>query len=95
MGWPPPTRAQFEREAGPDGALFVGSPETIALKIARTARELSLSRFDLEFSNGPMPHAQMMRSIGLYGTEVAPRVHELLAADLADQPLTPYAASLR
>ena len=36
-GWPPATRAQFEREAGPDGALCVGSPETVAAKIARTA----------------------------------------------------------
>ena len=34
-GWPPATRAQFEREAGPDGALCVGSPETVAAKIVR------------------------------------------------------------
>ncbi len=79
-GWPPPTRAQFEREAGPNGALFVGSPDTVARKIAATARTLSLSRFDLKYSNGPMPHAQMLRSIELIGTEVAPRVHELLGA---------------
>jgi probable LLM family oxidoreductase len=78
-GWPPPTRAQFDREAGPSGALFVGSPETVATKIAATARTLSLSRFDLKYSNGPMPHEQMMRSIELIGREVAPRVHELLA----------------
>jgi probable LLM family oxidoreductase len=78
-GWPAPTRAQFEREAGPSGALFVGSPETVARKIAETARTLSLSRFDLKYSNGPMPHAQMLRSIELIGTQVAPRVHELLA----------------
>jgi len=80
-GWPPPTRAQFDREAGPNGALFVGSPETVAHKIARTARTLSLSRFDLKYSNGPMPHAQMMRSIELIGTEVAPRVHDMLSRD--------------
>jgi len=79
-GWPPPTRAQFEREAGPNGALFVGSPETVAHKIARAARALSLSRVDLKFSNGPMPHDQLLRSIELYGTQVAPRVHELLAS---------------
>ena len=40
-GWPPATRAQFEREAGPDGALCVGSPETVAAKIVRTSRLLS------------------------------------------------------
>jgi probable LLM family oxidoreductase len=78
-GWSPPSRAQFEREAGPDGALFVGAPETVARKIARAARTLSLSRFDLKYSNGPMPHEQLLRSIELYGTEVAPRVHALLA----------------
>lgn len=77
-GWPPPTRAQFDREAGPSGALFVGAPETVAQKIAATARVLSLSRFDLKYSNGTMPHERMMKSIELIGTRVMPRVHELL-----------------
>lgn len=77
-GWPPPSRAQFEREAGPSGALFVGAPETVAQKIAATARVLSLSRFDLKYSSGTMPHETMMRSIELIGTRVMPRVHELL-----------------
>ncbi|HET9931316.1 MAG TPA: LLM class flavin-dependent oxidoreductase [Polyangiaceae bacterium] len=80
-GWPPPSRAQFEAEAGPRGALFVGSPETVAQKIVATARTLSLSRFDLKYSNGPMPHEKLMQSIELMGTKVAPRVQELLAAD--------------
>jgi probable LLM family oxidoreductase len=80
-GWSPPTRAQFDREAGPQGALFVGSPDTVARKIAATARTLSLSRFDLKYSNGPMPHEQMLRSIELIGTRVAPRVQELLGAE--------------
>jgi alkanesulfonate monooxygenase SsuD/methylene tetrahydromethanopterin reductase-like flavin-dependent oxidoreductase (luciferase family) len=79
-GWPPPTRAQFDQEAGPSGALFVGSPETVANKIARAAKLLSLSRFDLKYSNGPLPHEKMMRSIELIGTEVVPRVHALLAS---------------
>ena len=81
-GWSPPTRAQFDREAGPNGALFVGSPETVARKIAATARTLSIARFDLKYSNGPMPHEQMMRSIELIGTDVVPRVQELLASDV-------------
>jgi probable LLM family oxidoreductase len=80
-GWPPATREEFEQGAGPDGALYVGAPETVARKIAATARTLSLSRFDLKYSNGAMPHAQMMRSIELIGTQVVPRVHELLAAE--------------
>jgi len=82
-GWAPPSRAQFDNEAGPNGALFVGSPETVAQKIAATARALKLSRFDLKYSNGPMPHEQMLRSIELIGTKVMPRVHELLATGSA------------
>jgi probable LLM family oxidoreductase len=77
-GWMPPTRAQFDHEAGREGALYVGSPETVARKIAETARTLGLSRFDLKYSNGAMPHDQMMRSIELLGTQVVPRVHELM-----------------
>jgi probable LLM family oxidoreductase len=79
-GWPPVTRAQFDREAGADGALYVGSPETVATKIAATMRTLGLSRFDLKYSNGELPHASCLRSIELYGTRVVPRVRELLAA---------------
>jgi probable LLM family oxidoreductase len=77
-GWPPTTRAQFEREAGPDGALCVGSPETVAAKIARTVRLLGLSRFNVKYSAGTLPHEALLRSIELLGTQVAPRVRELL-----------------
>jgi probable LLM family oxidoreductase len=78
-GWPPVTRAQFEREAGPEGALCVGSPDTVAAKIVRTARALELSRFDLKYSAGTLSHTAMMKSIELIGTEVAPRVREAMA----------------
>ena len=77
-GWPPATRAQFEREAGPDGALCVGSPETVAAKIVQTARALGLSRFNLKYSAGTLPHAALMKSIELIGTEVAPRVRDMM-----------------
>jgi probable LLM family oxidoreductase len=77
-GWPPATRAQFDREAGPDGALCVGAPETVAAKIVRTARQLGLSRFNLKYSAGTLPHATLMKSIELIGTQVAPRVREAM-----------------
>ncbi|GAB2682754.1 LLM class flavin-dependent oxidoreductase [Thalassiella azotivora] len=77
-GWPPTTRADFEAEVE-HGAVFAGSPETVARKIAGTVRELGLQRFDLKYSNGPMPHTHLVDAIGLYGTEVVPRVRELLA----------------
>ena len=79
-GWPLVTRAQFDREAGPDGALCVGSPDTVAAKIAKTIRTLGLSRFDMKFSAGTLPHDLLMTSIELFGTRVAPRVRELLAS---------------
>ncbi|MCK8613042.1 LLM class flavin-dependent oxidoreductase [Gordonia sp. C13] len=78
-GWPPPSRFDFERSTGPDGALFVGSPETVARKIVSTAKGLDLSRFDMKYSHGTLGHAQLMRSVELYGTKVIPRVRELLA----------------
>jgi probable LLM family oxidoreductase len=77
-GWAPIGRAHFEREAGPDGALFVGSPETVAAKIARTIKALGLSRFDMKYSNGTLPHDKLMTSIELYGTKVLPLVRQHL-----------------
>ena len=77
-GWGPVTRAQFEAEAD-EGALFVGSPQTVAAKMADTIRALGITRFDLKYSNGTMPHEQLMSSIELYGTDVLPRVRALLA----------------
>jgi probable LLM family oxidoreductase len=78
-GWAPIGRAHFEREAGPDGALFVGSPDTVAAKIVNTMKLLGLSRFHLKYANGTMPHALLLKSIELYGTKVVPMVREGLA----------------
>ncbi|MBV9170077.1 MAG: LLM class flavin-dependent oxidoreductase [Chloroflexi bacterium] len=79
-GWPPITRERFEADVA-HGALHVGSPETVARKIARTVRALGVDRFDLKYSNGTLPHERLMTAIELYGTEVIPRVRELLASD--------------
>lgn len=78
-GWPETTRAEFENEVL-HGALHVGSPETVAQKIAKTVRALGADRFDLKYASGTMPHSMLMESIKLYGTEVMPRVRELLAS---------------
>jgi probable LLM family oxidoreductase len=78
-GWPPMTRSQFELAAGPEGALAVGSPVTVAGKIVRAVEGLGASRFDLKYSAGTLPHESMLRSIELYGREVAPLVREQLA----------------
>ena len=39
---------------------------------------LGLSRFDLKYSNGGLPHGKLMTSIELYGTKVVPMVRERL-----------------
>ncbi|GAB7004284.1 LLM class flavin-dependent oxidoreductase [Nocardioides sp. AN3] len=87
-GWPPATRAEYDNEIA-HGSLYVGSPETVARKIARTIQVLGATRFDLKYSNGTMPHEQLMRSIELYGTKVVPRVRELLAQAPAQAPARP------
>jgi alkanesulfonate monooxygenase SsuD/methylene tetrahydromethanopterin reductase-like flavin-dependent oxidoreductase (luciferase family) len=78
-GWPPMTREQFDTTCGPDGALFVGSPETVANKIVRAVDDLGLARFDLKYSAGTLPHELMMRCIELYGRKVAPLVRDHFA----------------
>lgn len=77
-GWSPPTRESFEHEADV-GSMYVGSPDTVAAKIAATSKTLGLSRFDMKYSNGPLSHEKMLTSIGLYGEQVAPKVRALLA----------------
>ncbi len=77
-GWPPTDRARFEAEAD-HGSLYVGAPETVARKIASTIEALGIGRFQMKYSNGPMPHDLLMQSIRLYATEVIPMVRDLLA----------------
>jgi len=60
--------------------MYVGSPETVANRIVTTMQTLSLSRFDLLYAVGRVPHDRRMATIELYGREVIPRVRELLAA---------------
>ena len=78
-GWGPMTREGFEAEAGERGSFYVGSPETVARKIAATASVLGIDRFDLKYSAGRLSHEKLMRSIELYGREVVPRVREIMA----------------
>ncbi len=77
-GWPPIGRADFEREVA-HGALHVGAPETVARKIAATAKALGIVRFDLKYSAGTLAHDKLMRCIELYGSKVMPLVRDMLA----------------
>jgi len=77
-GWPPIGRADFEREVE-HGALHVGAPETVARKIAATAKALGIVRFDLKYSAGTLAHDKLMRCMELYGSKVMPLVRDMLA----------------
>jgi probable LLM family oxidoreductase len=79
-GWPPTSRREFEQEIE-SGALYVGSPETVARKIVTTAKALGIQRFDMKYSSGTLGHPALMRGIELYGREVMPRVRDQLSVE--------------
>ncbi|MES2876151.1 MAG: LLM class flavin-dependent oxidoreductase [Patescibacteria group bacterium] len=76
-GWQPMTREHFENEVN-TGSMYVGSPETVAQKIAKSMRWLGVNRFDMVYGFGPVPAESRLRMIELYATKVIPRVRELL-----------------
>ncbi len=83
-GWPPTTRAHFDAQLGPTGALLVGDPETVAEKILRVNESLGgISRLTFQMSVAALPHAKLMHAIELLGTRVVPLVRAALASELA------------
>lgn len=78
-GWSAFTREGFIRDCGPGGSTYVGSPESVARKIANTVRTLGLNRFDLNYGTPSDSPERLLRSIELYGTKVIPLVRDLLA----------------
>ena len=77
-GWPPTSRADFDRSTQLRGANFVGSPEEVIEKILFQHEIFHHQRFLVQFSVGPMPHQDLMHSIELFGTKVAPAVRKAL-----------------
>jgi len=77
-GWGPMSRAEFDQEAN-SGSLYVGSPATVARKIAATVKDLGISAFNMKYSAGALSHEKMMRSVELYGRKVIPLVREMAA----------------
>ncbi len=75
-GWGPMTTHQFDAMRSPEGSLVIGDPETVAAKILRWKEILGVNRFELHISVGTMPHENVLRSIELLGTEVAPLVNQ-------------------
>lgn len=81
-GWGPTSRAQYDAEVA-GGSLYVGSPETVARRIANAVEALGVERFDMVYTQGAIPAEDRLRSVELYGTRVIPRVRELLAEKAA------------
>ena len=79
-GWRRPTRDQFDAEVA-HGAMFVGSPETVAQRMAAVMRALDVDRLDLHYAIGPVPFERRLETIELLGREVFPRVRELLSVE--------------
>ncbi|MFC7241326.1 LLM class flavin-dependent oxidoreductase [Catellatospora aurea] len=77
-GWPPIRRAEFDAEVE-HGSLYIGSPDTVARKIANTVRALGVGRFDLIYTAGAQPVSARLRAVELYGAKVIPMVRDLLA----------------
>ncbi|MBD5784866.1 LLM class flavin-dependent oxidoreductase [Cellulosimicrobium terreum] len=77
-GWPPIRKAEFDAEVE-GGSLYVGSPETVARKIAAAVKTLGVGRFDLIYTTGAQPADARLRNVELYGTTVVPMVRDLVA----------------
>ena len=74
-GFSPPSRAQFDATSGPDGAFFMGDPDTVAAKLVRVSGQLGgVDRISLQMTNPRLAHADLLRGIELLGTEVVPRL---------------------
>jgi probable LLM family oxidoreductase len=77
-GWPPVRREDYEAEIA-HGSLYIGSPETVATRMAQAIRTLDVGRFDMVYTSGSTPASARLRAVELYGSQVIPRVREILA----------------
>jgi alkanesulfonate monooxygenase SsuD/methylene tetrahydromethanopterin reductase-like flavin-dependent oxidoreductase (luciferase family) len=78
-GWPPVTRAHFDAQRGPHGALLVGNAEELVEKIIRQSEALGgISRISFHMSVAELPHAKLMQAIDLLGARVAPSLRGAL-----------------
>ena len=77
-GFARPSRHQFDATSGPDGAFFMGDPQTVADKIVRVSEQLGgVDRLSLQMTNPRLAHGDLLRGIELLGTEVAPIVAQV------------------
>ena len=81
-GWPPMTRASFDAQRGPNGALLIGSPDEVVDKILRHSETLGgISRVTFQMNAASLPQSKMMRAIDAIGARVVPALHEAATED--------------
>jgi alkanesulfonate monooxygenase SsuD/methylene tetrahydromethanopterin reductase-like flavin-dependent oxidoreductase (luciferase family) len=80
-GWPPMTRASFDAQRGPNGALLIGSPDEVVDTILRHSEALGgVSRLSFQMNVASLPQVKMMRAIDAIGARIVPALHQ---ADVA------------
>jgi probable LLM family oxidoreductase len=77
-GWPPVRKEEYAAETE-HGSLYIGSPETVARKMAGAIKALGIGRFDLIYTTGAQPISARLRAVELYGTKVLPMIRDILA----------------
>jgi len=76
-GWPPVTRAAYDAQRGPHGALLIGSPDEVVEKILRHSQALGgISRVTFQMNVASLPHEKLLGAIELLGTRVMPALRE-------------------
>jgi alkanesulfonate monooxygenase SsuD/methylene tetrahydromethanopterin reductase-like flavin-dependent oxidoreductase (luciferase family) len=85
LGWPEVTRADFDAQRGPQGALLIGDPDEVVKKIVRHSKALGgISTVAFMMNPASLPHVKLTRAIDLIGKRVAPAVREELGSDGKD-----------
>jgi probable LLM family oxidoreductase len=76
-GWPAATRAGFDAQRGPEGALLIGDPDEVIDKVRRHSDTLGgVARYTFQMNAASLPHAKLMRAIEMIGTRVAPALRD-------------------
>jgi len=81
-GWPPMSRASYDAQRGPEGALLIGEPDAVVEKVLRHSEALGgISRITFQMNASSLPHAKLMRAIEALGTHVAPALRQEFAKE--------------
>jgi probable LLM family oxidoreductase len=78
-GWAPYAKEQYDGGRSKEGALFMGEAQAVVDKILYMHELFGITRFVGHMDVGDPSHAEMMKSIEIFGNKVAPEVRKALA----------------